>query len=185
MKTKTQKQKPQQHKRHKKNTSHKVIHVKMKPFHRINEKSNLKPDPILLAKYTDNQKLKTKSEIVQVFLETLTSIRLYHWKTKSYAQHKATDQLYEELEGKVDEFVEVMQGKMMHPNRVQWMNDKIKADSPETKKGMVNQLLEFNRKMQNLDGIFSPQKDSDILSIRDDIVALVNRFLYLFSFDEI
>jgi hypothetical protein len=189
MKTKTQKQKTQQHqhhKKHKKNTSHKVIHVKMKPCHRTNEK-HLKPDPVLLALYSDNlkPKIQTKSEIVQVFLETLTSIRLYHWKTKSYSQHKATDQLYEELEEKVDEFVEVMQGKMMHPNRVQWMNDQIKADSPETKKGMVNQLLEFNRKMQNLDGIFSPQKDSDILSIRDDIVALVNRFLYLFSFDEI
>lgn len=188
MKTKTQKQKTrQQHKKHNKNTSQKVIHVKMKPEYKTNEKTNLKPDPVLLAKYSETQKpqIKTKSEIVQVFLETLTSIRLYHWKTKSYSQHKATDQLYEELEEKVDEFVEVMQGKMMHPNRIQWMNDKIKADSPDAKKGMVNQLLEFNRKMQNLDGIFSPQKDSDMLSIRDDIVALVNRFLYLFSFDEI
>ena len=186
---KTKKQKTQQHqynKKHKKNTSHKVIHVKMKRVQKTNEKP-MKPDPVLLAQYSETQKpkIQTKSEIVQVFLETLTSIRLYHWKTKSYSQHKATDQLYEELEEKVDEFVEVMQGKMMHPNRVQWMNDQIKADSPETKKGMVNQLLEFNRKMQNLDGIFSPQKDSDILSIRDDIVALVNRFLYLFSFDEI
>jgi hypothetical protein len=186
---KTKKQKTQQHqynKKHKKNTSHKVIHVKMKRVQKTNEKP-MKPDPVLLAQYSETQKpkIQSKSEIVQVFLETLTSIRLYHWKTKSYSQHKATDQLYEELEEKVDEFVEVMQGKMMHQNRVQWMNDQIKADTPETKKGMVNQLLEFNRKMQNLDGIFSPQKDSDILSIRDDIMALVNRFLYLFSFDEI
>ena len=154
MKTKTQKQKPQQqHKRHKKNSSQKVIHVKMKHVQKTNEKP-MKPDPVLLAKYTETNKpqIKTKSEIVQVFLETLTSIRLYHWKTKSYSQHKATDQLYEELEEKVDEFVEVMQGKMIHPNRVQWMNDKIKADSPDTKKGMVNRYKSCRGVRRNPEG---------------------------------
>ena len=169
----------------KKNKSNKTINVKMKPHHRTLEKQ-LKPDPVLLSKYNKpEERLKNRSEIVQLFLEILTSIRLYHWKTRSYAQHKATDQLYEDLDGKVDEFVEVMQGKMMHPDRVQSMNEQIKAESPDTKKDMVNKMLDFNKKMQNLDNLFSPQKDSDLLSVRDDIVALVNRFLYLFSFDQI
>ena len=171
--------------RTKKNKSNKTIHVKMKPYRRTLEKT-LKPDRSLLLKYNKSEEhLKNKSEIVQLFLEILTSIRLYHWKTRSYAQHKATDQLYEDLDGKVDEFVEVMQGKMMHPDRVEWMNEQIKAETPDTKKDMVNKMLDFNKKMQNLDNLFTTQKDSDLLSVRDDIVALVNRFLYLFSFDQI
>ena len=38
-------------------------------------------------------------------------IKLYHWKTRSYAQHEATDKLYESLNKHIDEFIEVLIGK--------------------------------------------------------------------------
>ena len=31
--------------------------------------------------------------IVTMFLQMLNTVKLYHWKTSSYAQHKATDSL--------------------------------------------------------------------------------------------
>ena len=37
---------------------------------------------------------KTNSHIVKVFLEVLNMVKLYHWKTHSYAHHQATDELY-------------------------------------------------------------------------------------------
>ena len=52
-----------------------------------------------------------QKEITIVFLEMLLMVKLYHWKTTSYATHKATDELYESLNGRVDEFVETMFGK--------------------------------------------------------------------------
>ena len=54
---------------------------------------------------------KKKSLIVRTFLEMLNTVKLYHWKTRSFAQHKATDELYERLNGHVDKFVEVLLGK--------------------------------------------------------------------------
>jgi hypothetical protein len=36
-------------------------------------------------------------QITVVFLEMLMMIKLFHWKTHSYATHKATDQLYDSL----------------------------------------------------------------------------------------
>ena len=38
-----------------------------------------------------------QEEITCKFLEMLIMVKLYHWKTYSYAQHKATDELYTNL----------------------------------------------------------------------------------------
>jgi len=49
--------------------------------------------------------------IVAMFLQMLNTVKLYHWKTYSYAQHKATDELYSKLNENIDSFVEIMLGK--------------------------------------------------------------------------
>ena len=54
---------------------------------------------------------KFEQEVVVKFLEVLTAIKLYHWKTHSYATHKATDDLNANLHKNVDSFVEVLLGK--------------------------------------------------------------------------
>lgn len=54
---------------------------------------------------------KNKSYMVKVFLEVLNMVKLYHWKTHSFAQHKATDDLYSKLNDHMDRFVEVLLGK--------------------------------------------------------------------------
>ena len=54
---------------------------------------------------------KTSSHIVKVFLEMLNMVKLYHWKTLSYSQHKATDELFEKLNKNIDRFIEVLIGK--------------------------------------------------------------------------
>jgi hypothetical protein len=38
-----------------------------------------------------------QKEVTCKFLEILLMVKLYHWKTHSYATHKATDQLYDDL----------------------------------------------------------------------------------------
>ena len=54
---------------------------------------------------------KFEQQIVVEFLVLLNTIKLYHWKTHSYATHKATDELYGKLNDNVDSFVEVLLGK--------------------------------------------------------------------------
>ena len=50
-------------------------------------------------------------KIVTFFLQMLNTIKLYHWKTTSFAQHKATDELYSILNKNIDSFIEIMLGK--------------------------------------------------------------------------
>jgi hypothetical protein len=152
-------------------------------------KSNNNPQP--LQPFTDPKKPHKKrqplekSELVKMFLEMLTTIKLYHWNTHSYSRHKATDELHEKLSELVDQFVEVMQGKMFTPNRIRIINSEILAYTPETKMKMVDKILFYIEQLQNLNHIFSTTKDRDLLNIRDEMLSNLNQFLYLFSFDEI
>ena len=52
-----------------------------------------------------------QKEVTVVFLEILLMVKLYHWKTYSYATHKATDDLYTKLNANIDSFIEVLLGK--------------------------------------------------------------------------
>ena len=65
----------------------------------------------LTQKKRNVPKKQTHSQVVATFLETLNMIKLYHWKTKSFAHHKATDELYQELSKNIDLFVEVLNEK--------------------------------------------------------------------------
>ena len=64
---------------------------------------------------TRSQKKSTlqnfQREITVKFLEILLMIKLFHWKTTSFATHKATDELYASLNVNIDSFIEVLLGK--------------------------------------------------------------------------
>ena len=61
-------------------------------------------------KHTSKNKY-SHPHIVSMFLQMLNTVKLYHWKTTSFAQHKATDELYSQLNESIDSFVEIMLGK--------------------------------------------------------------------------
>ena len=65
----------------------------------------------------------------------LNTVKLYHWKTYSYATHEATDKLYKELNEYIDEFIEVYLGK-----------DQSRIPSFSIKVNLVNNLEETFKK---------------------------------------
>lgn len=118
---------------------------------------------------------------VRVMLEMLNMVKLYHWKTRSYAQHKATDQLYENLNKNIDKIVEVLIGK--ENTRIKMSDKKMDLiDSSNTQdfKGRIYKYREF---LLDLNNVFDAKRDSDLLSIRDDILVDIDQFLYLMTFD--
>ena len=54
---------------------------------------------------------KFQKEITVIFFEMLLMVKLFHWKTHSYATHKATDELYGKLNEDIDKFIEILLGK--------------------------------------------------------------------------
>lgn len=125
---------------------------------------------------------KMKSKIVKTFMELLTMIKLYHWKTHSYAQHKATDELHERLSESIDKFVEVLMGKAN--SRIYIIEKKMRMYDLNTKQELRSAMFEYREFLiTELNRVFNSKKDSDILSIRDDMVTDINQFLYLLTFD--
>lgn len=125
---------------------------------------------------------KKHAKLVSSFLETLDMIKLYHWKTKSYAHHKATDELHEELSKSVDKFVEVLMGKTN--KRIKMMEHHLKLYDLSSKKQFKSKLYEFRQLLTDLDRTFDPRNDSDLFTIRDDMLIHVNQFLYLATLDK-
>jgi DNA-binding ferritin-like protein len=122
-----------------------------------------------------------KSAIVRIFLEMLTTIKLYHWKTHSFAQHKATDELYSRLNEHIDNFVEILLGK--DESRIRMVakcNPLYDYKSTESFKEKIYEYREF---LVSLTKSFSPA-DSDLLNVRDEILGDINQFLYLMTFDK-
>jgi len=123
-----------------------------------------------------------KSHIVKVFLECLNMIKLYHWKTHSYSQHKATDELYSKLNEHIDRFVEVLLGK--DESRIKMMEKRIDLVDPKNTKDFKSRIYEYRTFLTDFDIHFDSKKDSDLLNIRDEILSDINQFLYLMTFDK-
>ena len=105
----------------------------------------------------------------------LRVVKLHHWNTKSYSQHKATDELYERMNEKMDRFAEVYMGK--DRKRVISWNKHMHRMYGD----FENNMHTFREFLINLDRCLDPTRDSDLLSIRDDLLADVNQFLYLYA----
>ena len=124
-----------------------------------------------------------QKQITIVFLEMLMMVKLFHWKTHSYATHKATDELYEELNENIDKFIEVLLGKT--GSRIDLMNNKtiklIDLNSPEQLK---SKIMAFKGYFVGLDNnkTLSIMSNSDLYNIRDEILGNLNQFLYLLTF---
>ena len=124
-----------------------------------------------------------QKQITVVFLEMLMMVKLFHWKTHSYATHKATDGLYDDLNGHIDNFIEVLLGKT--GSRIDLMSKKsislIDLNSPESLK---SKIMSFKNYLVGLDNnkALSTMSNSDLFNIRDEILGDLNKFLYLLTF---
>jgi hypothetical protein len=130
-----------------------------------------------------NSLQKFEREVVVKFLEVLNMIKLYHWKTHSYATHKATDDLNKNLHGNVDSFIEVLLGK--RGDRVNLTNKKSISLKDYSSVGEFKRELEkFKSYLVGLNNCaaLKSMANSDLYNIRDEMLANVNQFLYLLTF---
>ena len=122
--------------------------------------------------------LKTKKggKIVSVFFNIRDQIKLYHWQTKSFAEHKATDELVGKLDTSIDTFVEAYMGRYGRPSMSQTFPLKnltvtgIRAFIARSDEWLSFKLPRMIKKT-----------DTDLLNIRDEILADLNQVKYLFT----
>ena len=125
----------------------------------------------------------SQQSIVTMFLQMLNTVKLYHWKTSSYAQHKATDELYANLNTNIDTFVEIMLGKM--GSRVNLTGQKSIPLMDYTNLTDFERTVEMYKKfMINMtnDKSLNISSNSDLMNVKDEILGDLNKFTYLLTF---
>jgi DNA-binding ferritin-like protein len=131
---------------------------------------------------TVDKNVINKSKLVQNFIQMLNTIKLYHWKTQSYSQHKATDELYSKLNENIDRFVEILLGK--DQSRIKTMDKQIDLVYLEDTADIKEKIHEYREFLIDLTQNLHPNKDTDLLNVRDELLGDLNQFLYLLSFDK-
>jgi len=124
-----------------------------------------------------------QKEIAVIFLEMLLMVKLFHWKTTSYATHKATDELYTKLNANIDSFIEILLGKS--GSRIDLMSNKnIRLVDLSSQESLKREIESFKGYLVGLDDnkAMRSMSNTDLYNIRDTILGDMNQFLYLLTF---
>lgn len=120
------------------------------------------------------------NQVTTKFFEMLFLVKLFHWRTKSYAAHKATDELYGKLNEHMDKFMELFLGKQ-NDGRMIFKHNTIRAVDLSSLDALKSRVEDFKRYLQDLTKKLDPSFDSDLLNLRDEVLGDMNQFLYLLS----
>jgi hypothetical protein len=120
-----------------------------------------------------------KSMFVKTFLEVLNMVKLYHWRTHSYAEHKATDDLYSSLNGHMDTFIEILMGK--DESHIKMLDKRVRLIDMSNTSDFKKKIYECREFLVDMNMHLDTSRDSDLLNVRDEILGDINQFLYLLT----
>jgi len=115
---------------------------------------------------------------INFFMGLQVQMKINHWQTKGYARHIAFGEFYGVMDGLIDTFVESAMGKygrftLTEENKTIQLNNLSDLDM----KGLINTVREALVQME-LDEV-----DMDLLNIRDEMIAEVNKLSYLLTLE--
>jgi DNA-binding ferritin-like protein len=113
------------------------------------------------------------------FLSILSQLRVFHWQTKSFAEHKALGKLYDSLSDLIDTFIETYSGcKGSVPSAKEFF-----SEAPVDYKS-VDQVLKYLDTIEDyfvndLSKSLKDPEQTSLLNIRDDMLGRVQHTKYL------
>lgn len=118
-------------------------------------------------------------DIVLESLSILNTLKLYHWRTRTYVEHKVSDELYEELQSHIDDFVENILGMYKSGLSISGKSQVLNIPIVTTK-SKIRHVLETYK--MNLIKFSKQKKSNSIDNTVDEILVNINKFLYLLKF---
>jgi DNA-binding ferritin-like protein len=121
------------------------------------------------------------SSNVNAFLSIQIQFKILHWQTKGYARHMAFGEIYEQLDELIDEYIEVAMGKWGRFVVDEKLNTIVYKNLSEI--NMIDFLQEFKGKLYMLTTELNQEKDTDLLNLKDEILAKINKLAYLLTLE--
>ena len=117
-------------------------------------------------------------KIIVPLVQFQQQLRIFHWQTESYAQHKALGKAYEALDGLIDNFVETFMGKYGRLKSTEG-NYTITLTNLEGS-NIVKAVDEFIVYLETYETELE-EKDTDLFNIRDEMKGTCNTLKYLLT----
>jgi DNA-binding ferritin-like protein len=114
------------------------------------------------------------AKIVLYFFELQLNIKLYHWTTESYSNHKTTNKLLEKLSDLIDSFVEKYMGAFSRPVMKIGSNVPIQNMTKTKYIKLLKQAQDYLR--GDLEKVIA--KNTELLNIRDEMLGEIDQALY-------
>ena len=120
--------------------------------------------------------MKNMEKLCVEMLKHINAMKLFHFQTRKYSAHKAVDEYYGTLQEKFDELFEAMQGKFgkLHMHILDIPSTHIPNDN-----NISSSVKQFHEMMKTMSGFYADC--SDLINIRDEIMAAADTFLYLLT----
>jgi hypothetical protein len=109
--------------------------------------------------------------IVTKLLTFQNQIKILHWQTTSYAEHKTLDGLFDDLGGTIDKY-----GRVLAQSNFNLTLQNYNALAPMD---LMNQMAAYF--INELPTMLDAKKDTDLLNIRDEMLGNVNQTKYLLT----
>ena len=119
-------------------------------------------------------------KIALTFLDMLSQIKIYHWKTKSYARHKASCELITDFTDITDKIIETMQGSKNERLDIVENFNTITLNN-NTDDSILELINYFKVWLIDTFPNYLNENDTDIINLRDELLQNINKTLYLFS----
>ncbi len=121
----------------------------------------------------NNTNTNSGSNVIAFLFELQLCIKMFHWQTTSYAAHKETGLMFDNLIAATDEYVEQYMGTYgrprVPPNTAIRVRNMDKASLVEF---LRDGMAFMNRRVP---------KDPHLLNLRDEITGMMAKALYLLT----
>lgn len=117
---------------------------------------------------------------IQFFFTLRDTLKIHHWQTNQFSTHTAIDKTIEDLDTLIDQYVEVYMSRFHRPRFSPTASVHLKT---LTRKSMVKMLEQCSLYLHSptFTRGLDKTKHSDLYNIRDEMVAVIQRLLYLFT----
>ena len=115
--------------------------------------------------------------IVVGLIEMEQQLRILHWQTKSFARHEAYGKIYGDLGDLIDTFMESYMGEYgrfeLTDGNIQLRNLDEMTIGPT-----IDEYIDF---LVSFKDQLDPERDTDLLNIRDEILGNMKKLKYLLT----
>lgn len=119
-----------------------------------------------------------KEELILKLVQIQVQFKFLHWQTFGDAKHRLYGDIYDNLGGLIDEFTEVMMGKYGRPE----FNPEFAISFQDCNSVVMQDLMDgITEFIVSISDNLDPKYDTDLLNIKDEMLALINKSKYLLT----